>query len=350
MPALATELVTQCLLCGTPGATLFQGLRDRLYSVEGEFGFARCASCGLVWQSPRPVMEDIPKCYPDDYEPHEGATRAEGPVRPAAGVRDVLRAIILSEVFGYTRFKRQERWAPVAGRVLGHVPTFQDRARYGRDELCPPFVEGGTLLDIGCGAGGYLSAMKALGWKVLGIDLSPQAARIARESYGIPVKVGTLETAGVPDRSMAVITMVHAIEHVPDPISHLRQCHRVLQAGGRLVLTTPNFSGLMSRLFADHWMALEPPRHLWLFTPDTLKACVERAGFRVERMLTRPFLSQVNYEKSLLIRRQGHARGNLRPCDAGPIARGLHRLEQGLLPFWRWAGNELMLSAVKQEE
>ena len=95
-------------------------------------------------------------------------------------------------------------------------------------------------------------------------------------------------------------------------------------------------------------MALEPPRHLWLFTPDTLQACVEQAGFRVERLLTRPFLSHVNYEKSLRIRRQGHARGNLRPCDAGPVARGLHRLEQGLLPFWRWAGNELMLSAVKR--
>ena len=55
-------------------------------------------------------------------------------------------------------------------------------------------------------------------------------------------------------------------------------------------------------------------------------------------MLTRPFLSQVNYEKSLLIRRQGHARGNLRPCDAGPIARGLHRLERGLLALLAMGG------------
>jgi len=348
MPALITECVTRCLLCGSPGATLFQGLHDRLYSVEGEFGFARCAACGLVWQSPRPIAEHIPRCYPEDYEPHEGAVQGEWPVRPAAGLRDAMRAMILSEVFGYSRFKRQEWWASAAGRALGRVPTFQDRARYGRDELCPPFVEGGTLLDIGCGAGGYLSAMKALGWNVMGIDLSPQAARIARESYGVPVTVGTLETAGLSKASIAVITMVHAIEHVPDPISHLRQCHHVLQPGGRLVLTTPNFSGLMSRLFADHWMALEPPRHLWLFTPETLRACVELAGFRVERIRTRPFLSHVNYEKSLRIRRQGHARGNVRPGDAGPIARGLHRLEQGLLPLWRSAGNELMLSAVKQ--
>ena len=350
MPAVTTERIVPCALCGTPGATLFQGLRDRLYSVEGEFGFARCAGCGLVWQSPRPVLADIPKCYPDDYEPHEGAARSDDAVRPAAGMRDALRAMILSEVFGYTRFKRREWWAPMAGRILGRIPALQDRARYGRDELCPPFVAGGTLLDIGCGAGGYLAAMKALGWNVLGIDLSPLAARIAHDSYGVPVRVGTLETAGIQDRSMAVVTMVHAIEHVPDPVGHLRQCHRVLQPGGRLVLTTPNFSGLMSRLFADHWMALEPPRHLWLFTPGTLRACVERAGFRVERMLTRPFLSQVNYEKSLRIRREGHARGNVRPVDAGPAARGLHKLEQGLLPFWRWAGNELMLSAVKQGE
>jgi SAM-dependent methyltransferase len=348
MPTLRTEEAADCLLCGTPGETLFRGLHDRLYSVEGEFGFARCSGCGLVWESPRPTMDEIPKCYPADYEPHEGGAQGEVEIRPAAGVRDVLRGLILSEIFGYTRFKRDEWWASVGGRVLGQVPTLQSRARYGRDELCPPFVEGGTLLDIGCGAGGYLSAMKALGWTVMGIDPSPQAARIARENYEVPVKVGTLETSGLSDRSIAVVTMVHAIEHVPDPLAHLRECHRVLQDGGRLVLTTPNMAGLMSRLFKEDWMALEPPRHLWLFTPNTLQMCVERAGFRVERLLTRPFLSHVNYEKSLRIRRQGHARGNLQPCDAGPVARGLHRLERGLLPFWRWAGNELMLSAVKR--
>lgn len=348
MPTLRTEEAALCLLCGTPGKTLFRGLHDRLYSVEGEFGFARCSGCGLVWESPRPTIDEIPKCYPDDYEPHEGGALGEAPIRPAAGVRDVLRALILSEIFGYTQFKRDEWWASVGGRVLGLIPALQNRARYGRDELCPPFVEGGTLLDIGCGAGGYLSAMKALGWTVMGIDPSPQAARIARENYEVPVKVGTLETSGLSDRSIAVVTMVHAIEHVPDPLTHLRECHRVLQDGGRLVLTTPNMAGLMSRLFKEDWMALEPPRHLWLFTPHTLQVCVERAGFRVERLLTRPFLSHVNYEKSLRIRRQGHARGNLQPCDAGLIARGLHRLERGLLPFWRWAGNELMLSAVKR--
>ncbi|RPH80239.1 MAG: class I SAM-dependent methyltransferase [Nitrospiraceae bacterium] len=348
MSTLRIEEAAHCLLCGTPGKTLFRGLHDRLYLVEGEFGFARCSTCGLVWESPRPTIDDIPKCYPDDYEPHEGGTQGEAPIRPASGVRDVLRALILSEIFGYTRFKRDEWWASVGGRVLGQVPVLQNRARYGRDELCPPFVEGGTLLDIGCGAGGYLSAMKALGWTVLGVDPSPQAARIARENYEVPVKVGTLETAGLSDRSIAVVTMVHAIEHVLDPLAHLRQCHRVLQDGGRLILTTPNIAGLMSRLFKEDWMALEPPRHLWLFTPNTLRTCVERAGFRVERLLTRPFLSHVNYEKSLRIRRQGHARGTLRPCDAGPVARGLHRLEQGLLPFWPLAGNELMLSAVKQ--
>ena len=348
MPTLRTEEAAHCLLCGTHGETLFRGLHDRLYSVEGEFGFVRCSSCGLVWESPRPTIDEIPKCYPDDYEPHEGQAQGEASIRPAAGVRDVLRGLILSEIYGYTQFKRDEWWASVGGRVLGQIPTLQNRARYGRDELCPPFVEGGTLLDIGCGAGGYLSAMKALGWRVMGIDPSPQAARIARENYEVPVKVGTLETSGVSDRSIAVVTMVHAIEHVSNPLAHLRECHRVLQDGGRLVLTTPNMAGLMSRLFKEDWMALEPPRHLWLFTPNTLQACVERAGFRVERLLTRPFLSHVNYEKSLRIRRQGHARGNLQPCDAGPVARGLHRLERGLLPFWRWAGNELMLSAVKQ--
>lgn len=347
MPVVNTEELSRCLLCGTPGEILFQGLHDRLYSVEGQFGFTRCRSCGLIWESPRPTTEDIPQCYPDDYEPHERAGDSVTTPRPGAGIRDGLRALILSEVFAYARFKRHEWWATMVGRALGQFSVLRNRARYGRDELCPPFVEGGILLDIGCGAGGYLGAMKALGWTVMGIDPSPHAARIAHECYEVPVCVGTVETSGLSTGSIAVITMVHAIEHIPDPLAHLRQCHSLLQEGGRLIMTTPNAAGLMSRLFGANWMPLDPPRHLWLFTPDTLRACVERAGFHVERLISRPFLSDVNYEKSLMIRRQGHAHGNLRPCDTGLVARALYRLERGLLPFWGWAGNELMISATK---
>ncbi len=154
MPAVMTERIVPCALCGTPGATLFQGLRDRLYSVEGEFGFARCAACGLVWQSPRPILADIPKCYPDDYEPHEGASQSDEAVRPAAGMRDALRAMILSEVFGYTRFKRSEWWASVAGRlqvgdeariVLDAAPQYVVPARVSfvaaEAQFTPKYVE-----------------------------------------------------------------------------------------------------------------------------------------------------------------------------------------------------------------
>lgn len=347
MSALTTEVLQDCLLCGIPGGTLFNGLHDRLYSVQGEFAFARCPSCGLVWESPRPTRADIPRCYPDDYEPHETGAGAPAIPRLAAGMRDTVRALILSETLKYDKFRRMNWWAPIAGRLLGRVGILRRKARFGKEELCPPFVSGGTLLDVGCGAAGYLGSMKALGWDVLGVDPSPLAAQVAHDSYKVPVRVGTLETVDVSDKRIAVVTMIHSIEHVPDPIATLRRCREVLMAGGRIVLTTPNYAGLMSLLFRRHWMCLEPPRHLWLFTPATLRTCVERAGFRVERVLTRPFLSQVNYEKSLRIREQGHARGSVRPSDAGALARALDVLERGVLPFWRWAGNELMLSAVK---
>ena len=144
----------------------------------------------------------------------------DGPVAKAGGVhapqgswspsqkKFVARSSL--PVYGKQLFR-----APLAGEtsVTGHnggKTVFEDesvRVNYVLDDIGnPPRIE--RLEDRVAAIETSLTLLSD------GTDLSPQAARIARESYGIPVKVGTLETAGVPDRSMAVITMVHAIERL----------------------------------------------------------------------------------------------------------------------------------------
>jgi 2-polyprenyl-3-methyl-5-hydroxy-6-metoxy-1,4-benzoquinol methylase len=190
--------------------------------------------------------------------------------------------------------------------------------------------------------------MRALGWAVMGVDLSPHAAHVAQTAYGIDVRVGTLTQANFSGGHFAVVTMSHAIEHVPNPLTELQECFRILRPNGRLVLITPNAAGLMSRLFGRHWVSLDPPRHLSMFTVSTLRRFVESVGFRVERVRTRPRLSRFDYEKSLRIRRVGSAKDHIGSNAVGSAARACTLAEQALLAIWPWAGNELMLSAVKR--
>jgi SAM-dependent methyltransferase len=76
-----------------------------------------------------------------------------------------------------------------------------------------------------------------------------------------------------------VITLSHVIEHVHDPSALLRAIYRMLRPGGLLWLETPNLDSLGHARFGRNWRGLEPPRHLLLFSVDSLKFALAQAGF-----------------------------------------------------------------------
>ena len=341
------EILENCLLCGKAGETLYAGLSDRQETEEGGFGLRRCAHCGFVWLSPRPGREELPAFYPKDYYAYQVPETVLGNAGMGRGVRDTIRRLILSETFGYAHLGPRTRWASLVGRVLGAIPPLRQRAAFGWEDLFPCYVPNGRLLDVGCGAGTYLARMRELGWDVHGVDLSLDAVRVAKERYGIPVEVGMLPEVRYSEGMFDVVTMNHVIEHVPDPLAYLAECRRILAHRGQLIIRTPNMVSFASRLFGKDWKALDPPRHLVLFSPSTLRACVQRSGFCVVRERSYPYLASYNTQMSLFLRRQGHTRGLTDLSNTGSLARFLGQVERALLPIWRWAGNELRLVAVK---
>jgi SAM-dependent methyltransferase len=87
-----------------------------------------------------------------------------------------------------------------------------------------------------------------------------------------------LESIGYPDNSFDAITMSHVIEHVHDPVALLKECYRILKPAGYLVVTTPNINSWGHKKFEENWIHLDPPRHLHLFSQNTLQTCAEKAG------------------------------------------------------------------------
>ena len=156
---------------------------------------------------------------------------------------------------------------------------------------CPreyDFVErhgnrGGDALDVGCGTGEFLLALRDRGWSVLGQEVNANAAGIAIEA-GLDVRTCSLDRCGFEAESFDLVTLWDVVEHLPDPVSTLREIRRILRPGGLLVLSTPDLKSLDSRLFAGWWHGLEIPRHLVLFGPETMRQALQRAGFeKVER-------------------------------------------------------------------
>jgi len=111
----------------------------------------------------------------------------------------------------------------------------------------------GRMLDIGCGNGATIRAFQAgaPGWTHVGTEFDD---RYRREVESIPntecMHVG--EPADVPG-TFDVITMIHVLEHLVDPIAFLASLHGKLAAGGVLLVEVPHHvANPFELLIADH--------------------------------------------------------------------------------------------------
>ena len=133
---------------------------------------------------------------------------------------------------------------------------------------------------MGCGSGKTLALLKELGWDVYGLEIDKNAVQIARERGLVNVKLGGYEKiANFPDNYFDSIRLYHVIEHIPDSQACLRLIYKKLKPGGEIILGTPNTDSVVSKMFGKFWYNLDIPRHLFLFSPNTLSTIVKTEGF-----------------------------------------------------------------------
>jgi SAM-dependent methyltransferase len=132
-----------------------------------------------------------------------------------------------------------------------------------------------TLLDFGCGDGGFLAAAAASGWQAVGVEVEQQRARAA----GLTVLEHIENTSGPFD----LITLWHSLEHTRSPRAVIEALADRLTHRGTLIVAVPNFAGLQARLCKSLWFHLDVPRHLFHFTPLALTRLLQGCGLEVVR-------------------------------------------------------------------
>jgi len=206
---------TDCPLCGRDEAILLTEAADPLPLNGTSFRFAvvRCRHCSLTYTNPRPSAESLIPFYPPHYAPHALPRKTQASRLPS-------------------RF-----WSRVFGR-----PCPERRGSL-------PWPSPGRLLDFGCGGGSYLCEMAGRGWRVTGLDVSPEVVRSIQENLGFDAIAGSLPHPELTPASFDVITMWQSLEHVHDPLKVLRAAYELLVPGGKLILAVPNYDCLTAEWF-----------------------------------------------------------------------------------------------------
>jgi SAM-dependent methyltransferase len=143
------------------------------------------------------------------------------------------------------------------------------------------------FLDLGCGRGELVGALRAAGIAAEGVEASAGMADLCRKA-GVPVRENDLfaELRDLPDASLAGISAIQVVEHldVEAMLELLALAFDKLVPRGVLLLETID----VRCLYALRWW-FSDPTHVLPLTPDTLAFFVRSAGFRdVEKMGREP--------------------------------------------------------------
>lgn len=277
------ERLGACPVCqGTDRAPAYVALADKLFHCSADtWTLQACTTCGTHYLDPRPDAASISRAYVNYHTHVTSAAPAESADR--APERKGLRRAVHALANGY----RNARWGtsfqpawPVGRHLVPCIPPVRDALVDQMRNLPAAPGPRARLLDVGCGNGEFLQLAALAGWQVEGTDFDPAAVETARAA-GIRVAHGGLELVqGMPPLSFDWITLSHVLEHVHDPLAWLRELQRILRPGGTLWLQTPNVGSIGHARFRENWRGLEPPRHLTLWTLDTLTRQLLGAGFR----------------------------------------------------------------------
>jgi 2-polyprenyl-3-methyl-5-hydroxy-6-metoxy-1,4-benzoquinol methylase len=182
---------------------------------------------------------------------------------------------------------------PAAQPTEAESQAEQERKYYDnpRPEMLgfiPPAAR--TLLDVGCGRGAFAANLKrALGATVWGIELNPDAARIAATRLDRVIERDiTSALPELPDAFFDCIVFNDVLEHLADPYSVVSAVARLLAPRGVVVASLPNvrhYPTAWDLFWNGRWeyrdWGILDRTHLRFFTERSVAALFEERGYRV---------------------------------------------------------------------
>ncbi len=219
-----------------------------------------CQDCGLIFTNPYPTSEQLHEWYNGDWKRVENTyftNTLEGRIK-------------------------------VFLRRVAHIETF---------------VSAGRLLDIGPSIGIFIEALhrSKARFKIDCCELSEFCCEELKRAYP-EVSVIQADFMSMPDtEKYDVVTLWDTVEHLVDLHATFARIHKLLSPRGWVFFSTPNTRGFEWQVAGNAHKQLNPPGHLNLLNPTSIKILLEANNFEVVDSQTFNASFDIGYVKQLIL-------------------------------------------------
>jgi 2-polyprenyl-3-methyl-5-hydroxy-6-metoxy-1,4-benzoquinol methylase len=228
-----TARVSCCPLCGSA---------DIGFKATGKrYAFDSCNACRYIFANPMPTMRELEALY----------------VKPrgdAAEDREFPKA--------------RTRMRKALARALRFLP----------------YIVGKRALDLGCGGGFMVEAMRVFGARASGLDINPRSIAYARNRFPKCAFFDEdFESFAARGLAFDFVYCSDVLEHVSDLKQTMDFLDRIVKPGGHVYINTPDAAHPKVPRDITRWDVFDDPQHVHFFTLENARILFARAGFDIVR-------------------------------------------------------------------
>lgn len=242
---MSLETLSQCPVCHGNSFNNYLNVDDYTVSKK-EFTIQQCNKCYFLFTNPRPDLNSIGAYYQsEEYISHHDDSKG-------------LMNRIYTSVRNYTIKKKIE--------LIGTLAPRQ-----------------GKLLDMGCGTGSFLQAVKQAGWETYGTEPDPEARKVASLRADLNV-FETINAKELEGKKFDIITLWHVLEHVHLLNETMDWLSEHLNDNGKIIIAVPNPQSADAINYGRFWAAYDVPRHLYHFTKASMTLLAQKHQLKVDNI------------------------------------------------------------------
>lgn len=239
-----------------------------MFDTREEFEYFQCKSCGCLQITEIP--QDLRRFYPPNY--YSLSTPNTKRITPIHAF--LLKQRFRNAVFGrgYKLNKLLSNFVKMPNlRVDTVLPVVRVLQQAGIRNFSARF------LDIGCGGWSiWLANLHTMGFRHL-VGADPFISSDVN-CDGITIYKREIHAM---TGSFDLITFHHSLEHIPDQEAALAAAYRLLAPKGVVLVRIPIVSSYAWEHYGTNWVEMDPPRHLFLHSRESIRLLGELAGLKL---------------------------------------------------------------------